>query len=310
LLEVRNTVMSNVNYSKEVTLKRPTFILGFSGWPNASEVSTEALRHLQVILGAEEIGEINPDEFYLFTALAPLATRPVTIVRDGLVESFQFPANRLYAWKSDSGEHDLLLLRGVEPDLRWVSFAQTLLEVIRKFDVRRVISVGGYYDSVPHTKASRVTAVASEPGLCERLLKCGAQFVQYQGPSSFHSHMLMTCRQHGIEGMSVWGCAPSYIKAHYPRATYSVLVVLSSLLEIPINLGPLRRMADQFDDELSRRIERDKDLAEFVRRLEEAYDKAEEESRPTQVDDIINEIQDFLKRERGGGDDGGDDQSS
>lgn len=303
-MEVKERLMNNINYSKEVTLNSPTFILGFAGWPNASEVSTQALRHLETILGAEEIGEINADQFYLFTALAPLATRPVTKIRNGLVESLQFPRNVLYGWNSESGEHDLLLLQGVEPDLRWMTFAESLLEVIRRFGVRRVISIGGYYDSIPHTKPSRVTAVASEPRLAERLLKCGAQFVQYQGPSSFHGHMLATCRQHGIEGMSVWGCAPSYIKTHYPRTTYTVLKVLSDLLEMPIDLGPLREMADEFDEELSKRIDKDKDLAEFVRKLEEAYEKAEEEGPSIQVDEIIDEIQQFLKRERGDGGDG------
>lgn len=302
--------MSNINYSKQITLNNPTFILGFSGWPNASEVSTQTLRHLQAILGAEKIGEINPDEFYLFTALAPLATRPITTIRNGLMEDLHFPSNRLYAWKSETGKHDLLLLRGVEPDLRWVAYANTLLDVIRRFGVRRVISIGGYYDSVPHTKPTRVTAVVSGNELREHVLKCGAHFVHYQGPSSFHGHMLMTCRQHEIEGMSLWGCAPSYIKAHYPKVTCSVIKVLANLLEMPIDLGPLREMAEEFDEELNKRIEEDKDLAEFVRKLEEAYDKAEQEGWPIQVDDIIDEIQQFLKRERrdgGGGGDGGPD---
>ncbi len=302
--------MSRIRYTKEVSLSKPTFVLGFSGWPNASEVSTQAIHHLQTLLGAEEIGEIDPDDFYLFTALAPLATRPVISIRNGMVESIEFPTNRLYAWKSDSGDQDLLLLRGVEPDLRWMTFADTLMEVIQRFDASRVISVGGYYDSVPHTKPSRVTAVVSKTELRDRILESGAHFVQYQGPSSFHGHMLSLCREHGIEGMSLWGCAPSYIKAHYPRVTYRVLEVLSNVLEMRIDLSPLKSVVDQFDEELNRRIEADKDLVEFVRRLEEAYDKAEEEGGPIQVDEIIDEIQQFLKQERGNGDGGGDGEDS
>lgn len=275
-------------------LRQPSLVIAFSGWPNAAEAATGSLTYLRDRLGAQKFAEITPEEFYDFTSL-----RPLIVVEGGLVRQLRFPSNKFYFWKDPQGEADLILLLGAEPHLRWGRYLDFLLQIAEQFKARRLYSLGGVYDRIPHTRQPRVSAVVNFPHLKEELASYGVEWTDYEGPSSFHSTLLMTCQEHKLEAVSLWGHAPIYIQAiRNPKVCYSLLSLLVRLLGVEVELGDMGKAGEQLEESLSKLMEQNSELREYVERFEQEYEHQERERRtgPIQgMDRILREIDDYLK---------------
>lgn len=288
----------NLIIERKPELREPSLITGFAGWPNAAGVSSEVVNHLRNIVGGQKIGEIRPEEFYVFSSVAPFTTRPVTVVRNGVVDEMSFPSNEIYAWSAKSGGSDLLLISGVEPDLSWEAFAETVFRLVSDFGVQRLYTTGGYYDNVPHTREPRVSAAVNDSVLKKRLQGLGVTYTDYHGPTSIQTYLLLESRKYGIESISLWGAVPYYIKVNYPKVYHKVLGILAHLLQLELDVSYLREAGQKMDAELDVKIKEDPKLSEYVRGLEEAYEMTDEPPEPMSTDDIVDDIQRFLKRQR------------
>lgn len=281
------------------SLSNPCLVAGFAGWPNAGEVSTGAVGYLKNKLGARKCGEISPEEFYNFSL-----ARPVAAIQDGFVQGVKFPSNEFFYWKNEQQPRDLILLQGTEPLLHWGKFIDCVLQAAQQFGVRRIYTIGGTYDRVPHTREPRVTAVINKPELQEELWKHGVPTVNYQGPISLHTVLLVTCGHRNIEAIGLWGHTPHYIQAVWnPKVSRAILEKLSQISGIPFDLEELRGAGDYLDQVLNRLMGQNEQLRRYVKKLEEEYERvspgeagavepAEESER------IIREIEDFLRREQ------------
>ncbi len=278
-------------------LRAPYLIAGFAGWPNGGSVSTDVIEFLCSYLAAERIGEITAEDFYIYSSPA-LASRPTVVIRQGLVRTLRFPANELFAWQRQDGAHDLLLLQGIEPDLHWQQYANAVLECLRIFGVQRVYTIGGYLDYAPHTREPRISAVVTHEGLREELHTYGVELTDYEGPTSIQSYLLALCQEQGVEGISLWGGAPSYIQGAYPKVTQSVLRLLSQMWQLPLELSALQDQAEELEASLHEQIDSNPELADYIKRLEQAYDQAEDEAIQPEPDTMMEEIQQFLRRRR------------
>ncbi|MBU2547778.1 MAG: PAC2 family protein, partial [Proteobacteria bacterium] len=79
------------------SLRRPVLIMGFSGWPNAGEISTGTIGYLLERLEAAPLATIDPDEFIDYTA-----DRPTAQVIEGFIDDFQESGCRFtYARSND-----------------------------------------------------------------------------------------------------------------------------------------------------------------------------------------------------------------
>ncbi|GIX48225.1 MAG: proteasome assembly chaperone family protein [Candidatus Tectimicrobiota bacterium] len=278
-------------------LRAPYLVAGFAGWPNGGSVSTDVIDFLRSYLGAERIGEITADELYIYSS-PTLASRPTVVIRQGLVQALRFPSNELFAWQRPDAAHDLLLLQGVEPDLYWHRYAAAVLECMRRFGVRRLYTIGGYLDYAPHTRAPRISAVVTHAALRRELAAYAVELTDYEGPTSIQSYLLSLCQQQGIEGISLWGSAPSYIQGAYPKVTQAVLRLLGQMWQLPLELGALQEQAEELEETLHEQIDSNPELADYIKRLEQAYDQAEEEEEAPEPDTMMEEIQQFLRRRR------------
>jgi proteasome assembly chaperone (PAC2) family protein len=290
--------MGKLVLTKHPALHAPYLLAGFGGWPNGGGVATDAVDFLQSYLAAERIGEIASDEFYIYSS-PTLASRPVTAIRRGLLQSLRFPANVLYAWqRPEGGDHDLLLLQGVEPDLHWQQFVDAVLECLQTFQVQRVYTVGGYLDYAPHTRVPRLSAVVTHETLKTELAQHDVDLTDYEGPTSIQSYLLSLCQERGIEGISLWGGTPTYIQGAYPRVTQGMLHLLSQLWNLPLALDEIEAQAVELEETLREQIDGNPELAEYIKRLEQAYDLAEREQTDLETDTIVEEIEQFLRRRR------------
>ena len=100
--------MAKLALTKRPSLRAPYLIAGFGGWPNGGNVSTDTVYFLQSTLKAEPIGEITSDDLYIYSS-PTLASRPITVIREGVLESLRFPSNSLFACQRLGADHDLTL---------------------------------------------------------------------------------------------------------------------------------------------------------------------------------------------------------
>ena len=289
--------MAKLALTKRPSLRAPYLIAGFGGWPNGGNVSTDTVYFLQSTLKAEQIGEITSDDLYIYSS-PTLASRPITVIREGVLESLRFPSNSLFACQRLGADHDLLFLQGIEPDLNWQQFADAIVECLQTFQAQRLYTIGGYLDYAPHTRMPRLSAVVTHEALKDELEAYDVDLTDYEGPTSIQSYLLAACRAQGIEGISLWGGAPSYVQGSYPRLTQAMLQFLSQLWRLPLDLEEIEEQAIELEATLHEQIDTNPELADYIRRLEQVYDQAEGPQPDMNTDAIVDEIQQFLRRRR------------
>jgi len=252
---------------------------------------------LQSTLKAERIGEITSDDLYIYSS-PTLASRPVTVIHEGVLESLRFPSNTIFACQRLEAEHDLLFLQGIEPDLHWQQFADAIVECLQIFRAQRLYTIGGYLDYAPHTRMPRISAVVTHEALKAELELHDVDLTDYEGPTSIQSYLLAACRAQGIEGISLWGGAPSYVQGSYPRLTQCMLQFLSQIWHVALDLEEIEEQVSELEATLNEQIEANPELADYIKRLEQAYDQDEGPQPDMNTDAIVDEIQQFLRRRR------------
>lgn len=288
--------MDEVVFLEKPELNRPHLVVAFGGWPDAAEVATRTVAHLIGQLKAWPFAEINGEEFFDFTK-----SRPEIVVEDGLLRQLRLPTIESFFWKSPSGGHDIILMRGIEPELRWKTFADIVVALAREFGVTRIIALGGLYDNVPHTRAPKVSGLVNQAHLKELLLANGVSLTTYRGPAGVHSMLLAASEKAGIEMISLWGHSPFYLRSEAnPRMCIALVSMLNRFLAIQADVEKLRRAAEQMDRALGRLMSENPRLRAQLEKLEEQYDAESVSDGPSEgAEQVVRDIEDFLHREGG-----------
>ena len=270
-------------------LKDPALVIGFDGWPNASGVSTHVVQYLVKKLKARKFARIEPWDFYVLTS-----SRPTTSIRDGVVKSLVPPRSDFYYWKSEGGK-DLIFLLAREPDMRWKEYAELVLKLLDGCGGKRIYSIGGLSDYVPHTRDVIVSAVVNHPRLREEFEEYGLEFITYKGQADIHT-LLSTVPDDGLDVISLWGRAPVYLSRN-PQVDYALLRKLVPILGLDLDLEDLRMSSQTFEEKINDRVRQVSEIRDMVGRLEDAYDKRMKVE-PQDNEEIIKGIEEWLKRQR------------
>ena len=256
-------------------LVAPYVIVGFTGWLNAGEVSTGSIDYLSRRLGARKFAHIESKGYYVYQipgATPEQTLRPHTRIEEGVVKKLDLPKNEFSFWKSGAG-HDLILFSGVEPNLEWPEFAQTILDVARRFQAPRIYTLGGVFDQVPHTRRTRTFAVVNHPRLKDEL-KTLTRFIDYEGPCSFTTMLLSLAGEQGIEAMGIMARTPLYIQEYNSRACYDLLKIVVALTRLDIDLSDLRQAGEALVEMTDRAFSQNASASEQLKKLEEMFDAA------------------------------------
>ena len=263
--------------------------MGFGGWPNAAEISTITITYLKNKLRARKFGEIKPEKFYEFSTLRPFGS-----IRRGTIRKIELPSNSFFFVRNEDAESDVIFFLGVEPHLNWTEYLDCLMEVVQRFNVRRIITVGGTYDRIPHTHEPIVSALVNFPALWNELRKYRIVPSEYEGPISIHTMLLDRGRREGVEAISLWGHAPHYIQMQNPKVAFHVMRRLVKILKLDVDFSDLEEAGRQFDLELERMLAQKPEIRDYVRRLEEEYREPAPMQLP-ETEEIIQEVEEFLK---------------
>ena len=277
-------------------LRDPALILAFSGWSDAGQAATGAARYLVNAWSAERLGDVDPEEFYNFTE-----QRPNIRVLDGMLREIEWPANECYYYRS-SGPRDFVLLIGVEPHLRWRTFADAVMELISRCGVTLAVTLGGLLADVPHSRPVRVTGGSSDELLLARLQSVVVTGSRYEGPTGITGVLGDRFRRKGLATATIWANVPHYINAAAnPKAVAALLERLDVLFDLNLDLIELQDAGARFEREVSEAVAADTEAAAYVRQLEEQADaEAVQQERPSlpSGDTIVRELEEFLRRRR------------
>nr|WP_275264597.1 PAC2 family protein [Jiangella asiatica] len=246
-------------------LRDPVLIAAFEGWNDAGEAATAGVEHLEHEWRATPVAALDPDQYYDFQV-----NRPQVSVDETGLRSIEWPTTRLSVVHLDDADRDIVLLRGIEPNMRWRGFCAELLAVAADLGVEEVITLGALLADVPHTRPVPVTASASDPDQADRL---GLEASKYEGPTGIVGVFQDAATKAGLESISLWAAVPHYVaQSPCPKATLVLMQRVEDVLRLPVPLGDLAEQAEAWQHGVDELAEEDSDVAEYVRRLEEARD--------------------------------------
>jgi proteasome assembly chaperone (PAC2) family protein len=286
--------MEHTTFLNQPTLRRPFLVAAFEGWNDAGEAASTALGFISAALDAETFARVDPEEFYDFQQ-----TRPTVRLDGDQRRSIDWPSVEFQAVHLPSGDHDLVLVRGHEPNLRWRAFAREVLEVCTGMGVEMVVTLGALLADVPHTRPVQVVGSAGDPRLARRF---GLPLSRYEGPTGILGVLSDAAGRDTVPALSLWAALPHYVQASpNPRAALALIDKLGELLPLPLDTSTLADATKTFDETVAELIADDPDLVSYVERLEAAHD--EETSPLTDVapDQLVAEVERFLREQPGGG---------
>ena len=246
-----------IKFYKEPKLETPDLICG---WPGIGRIGIMAVDYLRRAIAAEELGEIESWEFF--------EPRKV-IIQDGLLKDLEFPTNKFYYQRLKN--RDLLLFIGEEQPAEGArlyatgekayGMANLVLDVAEQLGCQRVYTSGAAVTQTHHTLKPRVWAVPNSEDLIDEVrgydntvLMSEIEGRHGQGAiTGLNGLLLGVARKRGIKALCLMGEIPYYLQASpwpYPRASVSVLEVMTSTLEIDIDLIPLVEMAKKIDESI------------------------------------------------------------
>ncbi|MEM0090757.1 MAG: PAC2 family protein [Nitrososphaerota archaeon] len=249
------------------SLKEPYLVAGFYGWSDGGKVSSTTLLYLLSKLPSKLFAEMNPEPFYDFTV-----RRPYVSYKSGMMTSYLMPKNEFWYVK-EVGSRSLVLFLGEEPNLNWMKYVRVIMHVIKKFGIKRVYTIGGLLDRIPHTVEPMISFFINNENLRKDVWMLGGEFTNYEGPSSIHSLILYACMKEGIEAMSIWGHSPIYLPFPDVQTTYHIIKKLVDYLNIELDLSGLEAESKDFRTRLDIELQSQPELRRLVLELEDEYYK-------------------------------------
>ena len=249
-----------------------TMLLALTGWMDGGLVSTGTVKHLMDDRDLIEVARVDPAGFYIDSFPGSMEVtalfRPHVKYVGGLVESFDMPSNEFHA---DPGAN-IAFFVGKEPNLNWPGFADCIFEVVERLGVSRILFMGSFGGTVPHTREPRLFGSVSEKRLLPLLEQHALRPTDYEGPGSFATYLLAQSPKRRVEMLSISAEIPGYLQGANPLSIEAVTRRLAAIMELPVDLAKLREASTEWEMQVSEVVEKDEDLAKTVRKLEEQYD--------------------------------------
>ncbi len=281
---------------REPRLVDPVMIAAFEGWNDAGEAASTALEHLELSWDATPLATIDPEEYYDFQV-----TRPHVRYADGVTRKIEWQTTRLSVATLPGTERHVVLVNGIEPNMRWRAFCTELLGHVERLGVTKVITLGALLTDIPHTRPTTVSGISYDVESASRMQ---VEQSSYQGATGIVGVFQNFCVEAGIPAMSFWAAVPHYVsQARVPKAAVALLHRIEEVLDVEVPLGGLPEQAEEWERTVSEMAEADDEVREYVRQLEEqaANEEAEEPLPEADGDAIAADFERYLRRRGTGG---------
>ena len=274
-------------------LTSPVLVAAFEGWNDAGDAASTAIEHLQLSWDATPLAEIDPEDYYDFQV-----TRPTTKLVDGITRRVEWPTTRLSVCRPPGADYDVVLVHGIEPNMRWRSFCDELLRFVTDLEITTVVTLGALLADTPHTRPVPVTGTAYDAASAARFK---LERSKYEGPTGIVGIFQDACVQAGVPAISFWAAVPHYVSAPpSPKATLALLHRVEEVLDLEVPLGALPEESEEWEATVSEMAEEDDEVASYVRALEERGD-IDLTLHEASGDAIAADFERYLRRRRPGG---------
>ncbi|WP_432547265.1 PAC2 family protein [Kineococcus sp. SYSU DK004] len=268
-------------------LRNPVVVAAFEGWNDAGEAASQAVAHLHEVWGAEDLLELDPEEYHDFQVNRPM----VDYDEDGR-RRLTWPTTKVSYARLPDASRDVLLVRGIEPSMRWRTYSQELVRAARDNGASLVLTLGALLADVPHTRPLPVTSSSDDDELVESL---GVEPSRYEGPTGIVGVVQDAVARAGIPSVSLWAAVPHYVgQPPSPKGTLALLHRVEEVLDISVPLGDLPEDARAWERGVDELAGEDAEIAEYVQQLEEAKDTAELPEASGEA--IAREFERYLRR--------------
>ncbi|MET9676514.1 PAC2 family protein [Streptomyces sp. NPDC006482] len=274
----------------------PVMVAAFEGWNDAGDAASTAVAHLDREWKGEVFAALDAEDYYDFQVNRP------TVFLDNGVRKITWPTTRLSVVRIGGDKpRDLVLVRGIEPSMRWRSFCNELLAFAHELGVEMVVILGALLGDTPHTRPVPVSGVTSDPDLARTM---DLEETRYEGPTGIVGILQEACTHAGVPAVSLWAAVPHYVsQPPNPKATLALLNRLEDLIGLRIPLGELAEDARAWQLGVDQLAAEDSEVAEYVQTLEEARDTAELPEASGEA--IAREFERYLRRREPGSGPGG-----
>ncbi len=280
--------MDHVRWTTRPTLNEPVVLAAFEGWNDAGDAATTAARYLVDRWDLDLVADVDPEEFYDFTS-----TRPEVHLDDDGMREIIWPATEVHAGTIPGGDQDVLLIVGIEPQLRWRTYCEQLTAVAQGHSARLCVTLGALLAEVPHTRPTPIVGTAYEPEVVAGL---ELQPSQYEGPTGIVGVLHDAWRRSGLRSASLWATVPAYVPgAPSPKAALALVERASALLQTWVPTTDLEIASAAYERQVSELVDADEETATYVASLEERHD-VDPGTIPS-ADDIAEEVERFLREQ-------------
>ncbi|MEX1210636.1 MAG: PAC2 family protein [Candidatus Nanopelagicales bacterium] len=265
----------------------PVLVAAFEGWNDAGDAASDAIDHLREAWGATPLAEMDPEDYYDYQV-----NRPMIAFDDEGVRRLTWPTTRLYVARLPLAARDVVLVHGIEPNMRWRQFSEEILVLAAELGVTLAVTLGALLSDSPHTRPVPVTGTATDSGTARRL---GVEPSHYEGPTGIVGVIQEASARRGLPTVSLWAAVPHYVaQAPSPKATLALVRRVEDLLDMPVPLGELVEDSRAWELGVDELAADDEEIADYVRQLEEARDTTDLPEASGEA--IAREFERYLRR--------------
>lgn len=255
--------MNHVRWLSKPVLKSPTIVAAFTGWNDAADAASNAVRNLVEGWGAVPLAEIDPEEFTDYATI-----RPHIRLKDGVTRSIVWPTVGL--WHVSGAGGDIILMLGPEPSLKWRLFSEQILGVADHFGSSMMLTLGALLADVPHTRPVQIIGTANDTELVDRF---NLQRSRYEGPTGIVGVLHDACSHASLPSAALWAAVPAYAsQVPSPKASLSLMRRSCEIIGTPAPVATVMNLIERYEEQVNSLVSDDEDLAAYVERLETMSD--------------------------------------
>jgi hypothetical protein len=282
----------------DIALTNPVIVAAFTGWNDAGDAASTALRTMVETTGATALAEIDPEPFTDFATV-----RPHVVLDEQRNRSIVWPT--VGVWGASLPGTDVVLVLGPEPALRWRTFCDQITAIAQRVGAPMGFTLGALLADVPHTRRTQIISTGTDATLIERF---DLERSRYEGPTGIVGVLHDALSRSGFPTASLWAAVPGYAaQLPSPRATFALLERACYMMGTPAPVKGVAAEIADYDAKVAALIADDDDLVTYVSRLEELVDEIDDDDNDDPagmegLDDtdpgiLVDEVEQFLRNQ-------------
>lgn len=267
-----------------------------TGFSDSGATVQQLSEHLFANLENEVAIKFDNDELLDYRS-----RRPILYFEKDHIDSYE-PANLAIYLMKDEADQSFLLLEGYEPDMKWESFANAVVEISQRYEISSFTWVHAIPFPIPHTRATGVTVSGNRREMIDR-------FSEWKPQTQVPGNIVHLLEYRLIEsGFNVAGfvlLVPHYLADNeVPKSALSGLELITAATGLVFPSDELRERANAFESKVNTQVQDNPELSKLIQTLEQGYANGETaparaplgrpSGQPPSADQIADELEKYL----------------